>query len=906
MTVNNRNLRCRFMQSSNKKGRFFFTALLFLTIVFGIFLRVQNRDSLEDQYLFGTDSYRYFRQVRQIVESGNLPRIDTMRNAPSGIDTTTNTTLFPFLLANAFAVTHTFFPNLTLYQFAIFSSIFFISLAALLLYAFTNRLFGRIAALFATLVFVSTGYLISRSFAGYVDTDAPVILFFLASIYLYAEACQAREMWKRLSYTLLSGIVIIFLGLMWTGVGFAITIVVFFNFLKLCTKGYDKSDFVQYIIWLFPILAGLLGLTKIYRSQLFSSHVILAVGVPIGFGILASIFIGSQIRMVPGFRYPLLNKVPFGLGLSALFLSLGCIILALTSRSLDWILTLIDTIFYPLGKNGVIEFVSELQPMTFDRWRDNYGLHLLFAILALCLLTYTRPSRKRSFFLLHCLITGIALLGIAVSRFVPLLALPVSWHIDSLIFAIAVAIIGANILYQLSNTSDSAATDTTNENHILVLCAWFLPSYILACSAERFHVFLAPLIAILSGYTINRLFNKYTPQSENGGHLLVFFGVLLAWQVLICGRDILSFLVSILSFSHVSLRLPEHLQLLITLFVTAIFLGFILQSLLYRKRTRYSVKNACILIVVCLITWLSITGIYRLGLTQTGFMTAITAQPPPDGETRHALNGIKTNTPPNAVIAANWNLGSITNELGRRATIVDEGQNLPKIRAFSQAVFCGENEDKALRFLKEHEATHILIHPMDIFQLNLHFFAATELDATLGRFNPITLLKLTEKSEQELEYIVDSHMPIELNTESQPVTVKKVIIPFFWEHESYAINSPASIIIYDGNSVKTVSVKELIIADRQWYFPEAKISGCVWKRSEIARDLPLEFTDPMAIYITPRARESMTIKLFLDEHSDYFRLVYESPRIYGAVPVKIWEIIYPPDIGTDSMHLHVD
>ena len=82
------------MQSSNKSERLFSATLLFLMIAFGIFLRVQNRDALEEPYLFGTDSYRCFRQTRQIVESGDLPRMDTMRNSPAGIDNTTVTPLF--------------------------------------------------------------------------------------------------------------------------------------------------------------------------------------------------------------------------------------------------------------------------------------------------------------------------------------------------------------------------------------------------------------------------------------------------------------------------------------------------------------------------------------------------------------------------------------------------------------------------------------------------------------------------------------------------------------------------------------------------------------------------------------------------------------------------------------------
>ena len=860
-------------------------------IVFGVFLRVQNRDALEEPYLFGTDSYRYFRQTRQIVESGDLPQIDTMRNSPAGIDNTTVTPLFPYVLANAFAAVHTFSPSLTLYQFAAFSSIFFISLAALLLYAFTKRLFGEIAALFATLVFVSSPYLVFRSFAGYVDTDATIIFLFLGSIYLYYESWQAQVIWKRFVYTLFSGINISFLGLIWKGVGFAIVVVVFFNFLKLCTKGYDKTRLTQYAIWLFPILVGLLGLTKIYRSQLFSSHVLLALGVPIGFGIFAALVIGIQSQNVQKFCSPSLNKVPLGIGMSVL-LFLGCIILTLISGGLNWISTLIEAIFYPFGKNGVMEFVNELHPTTFDMWRETYGLLLLFAIPGLCFLTYTRASGKRRSFLLHCLIIGIALFGIAVSRFVPLLGLPIPWLTDSLIFAIAAALIIANTLYQFSFTTHQATTDTINENHALLIAAWFIPSYMLACSAQRFHVFLAPVVAMLSGYILDKLFKKYMPQAENNRYPLVFLGVLLSWQVLVCGKDIFTFLMSILSFSSLSLRLPEHLQLLITLFVTAIFLGFILQNLFYRKQTQYSVKKACALIIVCLFAWLSIIGIYRLGPTQTVFMATIAAHPFRDGGMRDALNALKTDTASNAVIAANWSLGSIMNELGRRTTIVDEEQNLPKIRTMCKAVFCTEDEDEALQFLKEHKATHIVLNPMDILQLNLHFFAVTGLDENLERFCPVTPLKLSDKSDRKLEYIVNYPISIKINTKYNLETVKKVIIPFLWGNEGFTINSPVSIVIHDGNSEKTVSVKELIIADRQWYFPEAEIDGCVWKRSGIIKDALLESSDPMALYFSPEARRSLAVKLFWGEHSDHFKLVYESPSTSGVVPSKIWEIQY--------------
>ena len=157
--------------------------------------------------------------------------------------------------------------------------------------------------------------------------------------------------------------------------------------------------------------------------------------------------------------------------------------------------------------------------------------------------------------------------------------------------------------------------------------------------------------------------------------------------------------MSLLSFSHLSFRLPEIVEFLITLFVTAIFFGFILQNLFYRKQTQYSVKKACALIGVCLLTWLSIIGIYRLGPTQISFMATLMAQPTPDSATLDALNGIKTNIPSHAVIVADWNFGSMANEIGRRTTIVDEEQNLAKNQGFVESsIFAGQMRKRLYSF----------------------------------------------------------------------------------------------------------------------------------------------------------------------------------------------------------------
>jgi len=56
------------MLSSSKFERLFATTLLWLIIVFGIFIRVQNRDVLGDAYLFGTEDVAARSEIEKRLE----------------------------------------------------------------------------------------------------------------------------------------------------------------------------------------------------------------------------------------------------------------------------------------------------------------------------------------------------------------------------------------------------------------------------------------------------------------------------------------------------------------------------------------------------------------------------------------------------------------------------------------------------------------------------------------------------------------------------------------------------------------------------------------------------------------------------------------------------------------------
>ena len=77
---------------------------------------------------------------------------------------------------------------------------------------------------------------------------------------------------------------------------------------------------------------------------------------------------------------------------------------------------------------------------------------------------------------------------------------------------------------------------------------------------------------------------------------------------------------------------------------------------------------------------------------------------------------LRTNTPTQSVVAAWWAPGSRIEAIAERTTIVDQQHNVPRIQSIAREVFCAQTPEEALKFLKTHKATHLMITSQDIYR----------------------------------------------------------------------------------------------------------------------------------------------------------------------------------------------
>jgi len=157
---------------------------------FGIYLGVQNLQLLEGKYLVGSDPYRYFHQVRLIVEDGKLPDVEMARNFPEGINLAERGTLFPELLAASYKGIHSIFPSASLHHTLSLYPPVVMGISLIFIFLIAHHLFGRFTALLTLLMLAALPIFMQRTFAGYIDTDPLIVLLLFAGIYFYSLSFQ--------------------------------------------------------------------------------------------------------------------------------------------------------------------------------------------------------------------------------------------------------------------------------------------------------------------------------------------------------------------------------------------------------------------------------------------------------------------------------------------------------------------------------------------------------------------------------------------------------------------------------------------------------------------------------------------------------------------------------------------
>ena len=264
--------------------------ILVLSFTIGGMIRLANLPFLEERYVLDPDSARYLRQAKLIEENGHLPDLDTMRWVPIGVQMKEPLIFFPVLIAFLHRGASFFFHSLTVEQVAILSPIFLSILSALALYFLLSRALDRETALFGVNIALVAYPWVRRTVAGYADWDALSLFLALVSFYFYLRSFQASTAKRGLIFALLSGNVMVLLGLTWEGVGLMSAVIISVEFIQFIGFKYEKQDVYRYLSWGIPVLLGLTVCTNVYRD-LSRPYSLLALGVPALFLLFALMFL---------------------------------------------------------------------------------------------------------------------------------------------------------------------------------------------------------------------------------------------------------------------------------------------------------------------------------------------------------------------------------------------------------------------------------------------------------------------------------------------------------------------------------------------------------------------------------------------------------------------------------------
>jgi len=290
-----------------------------------------------------------------------------------------------------------------------------------------------------------------------------------------------------------------------------------------------------------------------------------------------------------------------------------------------------------------------------------------------------------------------------------------------------------------------------------------------------------------------------------------------------------------------------------------------------------------------------------------------------DDQWQKAMAWVKTQTPENAVFAHWWDYGYWVQTSGNRSTILDGGNYYPYWNhLFARNVLVGNNEEQALRYLKVHNATHLLIISDEIgkYQAYSSIGADENFDIFSWIGTYVMDVRQTTKKGNITDYIFagGTYLDEDFIFEGKVFPKSRAAIAGFIipvanddDPENMDILQPEAILLHNNQQVRIPI--SCVFDDRQkLYFNKTGMEGCL---RIMPRYLNQKYQQEngAALWVTRKGMDALWTRMFLfDEQMKYFHLVYDDSNerelaYYGGQtmgPLKIWEISYPENLTIDK------
>ncbi|MDE0425121.1 MAG: hypothetical protein OXN25_09650 [Candidatus Poribacteria bacterium] len=362
------------MNTLQKLSRLSSWLLLCLILFLAFWIRIQGVASIPDGQFTGNDPYLFYWQAQIVAEHGKLPVRDMHRWLPYGRDLGQSLNAYSYAIAYTHKVITLFFPNISVYQVALFSPAVCFMLGLGVLCLFFYRTFGLLFSSIVGLLLATLPGVVERSAAGFSDRDSWCLMLGIFAITGYLAALQAQNPRSRLLWTLASGFTVFLGGISWEGFCIFFSIILCIEFWRFLTD--EKEERLRlYFLWVCTFVPPLYLASPVYRNgEGFATHLFAFVLVPplilLGIRVLRHVLI-TKSTFAAKFQ-PHARNLSFGLTLASLILAFGYV----WSQFHTFASTPV-----PLGQNQLMQTVGELNVPDYRYWVFRYGSLFFLASL---------------------------------------------------------------------------------------------------------------------------------------------------------------------------------------------------------------------------------------------------------------------------------------------------------------------------------------------------------------------------------------------------------------------------------------------------------------------------------------------------------------------------------------------
>jgi asparagine N-glycosylation enzyme membrane subunit Stt3 len=848
-----------------------FIVIILLLVLLGLAwqIRTANLPGLKDittgEYTLGPDldPWVFYRYAKSIVETGSLPKIDTMRYAPLGYDTSKETQLLPYMMAYFHKIIGS---NSVIYSAALFPAFMFL-LTVIAFFLLVGKIFDNhkyrwyIAALASIFLMIFPSFL-PRTVAGIPEKESAAFFFMFLAFYFFIWAFKEEKEKKSYILASLAGLSTVLMGLIWGGVIYVYTTIGIFGFFLWILGRRGRKEVVSYGIW---AIIGLILLPILYPSRISLTATITSTsgGLCIGALMLIGIdyFLTTETAKKISFIEDLKRKYPKKI-ISLVFFIIIAIVFSSLFFGIKFIPNFIGDITQSLTQPIEDRFsltVAENRQPYFNEWGNDFGPRLsrfsvsfwLFIIGSILLFYKTITLNKKDKIYLTCAY-AFFLFALIFSRYAGDSILNGVNTTSKLLYFAGVAVFGLYFFYLSYNYEKNHEEIMLREFNIsyLFLFALFFVAIVGARSAIRLVMVLVPPASILIAFMPFEIFNKYNESGKEQKN--IWIGILI----------FVSFLI--------------------------LFTGYKFYQTTYATAQSY------------------VPTVYNQ-------------------QWQKAMSWVRNNTEKDAVFSHWWDYGYWIQSIGNRPTMLDGGNFIVYWNhLFGYHVLTGYDNTKALQLLKTHNVSYLLIDSTDIGKYPA--YSSIGSDENYNKYSWLTTFVLNEKATKELRnetefyydgsYVLDQDFVYKTNDSETlfPYRMSAIRMIKVRENEEKVTGADALFVNYQGKQA-WVPLACVFYENKKYEFNNG-YDGCLRIIPMIVASGTQLNKKGAGIFTSSRVKPTLFARLYLfNEEPEGFELVHEEKDyvvealnnqglnlsdfvVYNSIkgPIKIWKITYPQNI----------